>query len=74
MLELGDGSPTQAAWHLTSPVLHASKHRVSAEVVVGAGAEVVPEAESEAELEAAWATAARPTTERIAAENFIVMN
>lgn len=66
MLELGDGSPTHAAWQLTSPLAHASKHFVTAEVVVGAGADVVPEA--------AWATAARPRTERIAAENFIVMN
>jgi len=66
MLELGDGSPTHEAWQLTSPLAHASKHLVSADVVVGAGADVVPEA--------AWATAARPTTERRAAENFIVMN
>jgi len=66
MLELGDGSPTHEAWQLTSPLAHASKHFVSAEVVVGAGADVVPEA--------AWATAARPMTERIAAENFIVMD
>jgi hypothetical protein len=58
--------PTHEAWQLTSPLAHASKHFVSAEVVVGAGADVVPEA--------AWATAARPMTERIAAENFIVMD
>jgi len=64
MLELGAGTPTQIAWHETSPDSQLSKHFCSADLVAdGCGAEVVPEA--------AETIAAKPTAERIAAENFI---
>lgn len=65
MLELGDGSPWQVAWHETSPASQLSKHFCIADLVAdGWGADVVPDA--------AEATAAKPMTEMIAAENFIV--